>query len=39
MDLATAKLRQMDVEKCRAKSPTVYTRIKKIIKVESHLKH
>jgi hypothetical protein len=39
MDLVTATLKQMDEEKGGAKLSTVYTRIKKIIKVESNLKH
>jgi hypothetical protein len=39
MDLVTAKLKQMDEEKGGATFSTVYTRIKKNIKVKSPLKH
>jgi hypothetical protein len=39
MDLVTATLKQMDGEKGGATFSTVYTRIKKIIKMESPLKH
>jgi hypothetical protein len=39
MDLVTSMLKQMDEEKGEAKFSTVSTRIKKIIKVESPLKH
>jgi hypothetical protein len=39
MELVSATLKQMDGEKGGAKLSTVYTRIKKIIKVESPLKH
>jgi hypothetical protein len=39
MYLVTATLKQMDGEKVGEKFSTVYTRIKKIIKVESALKH
>jgi hypothetical protein len=39
MDLVTVTLKQIDGEKGGAKLSTVYTRIKKIIKVESPLKH
>jgi hypothetical protein len=39
MDLVSATLKQTDGEKGGAKISTVYTRIKKIIKVESPLKH
>jgi hypothetical protein len=38
-DLLTATLIQMDGEKCGAKLSTVYTRIKKIIKLESPMKY
>jgi hypothetical protein len=39
MDLVTATMKHMDGEKGGAKVSTVYTIIKKIIKVESPLKH
>jgi hypothetical protein len=39
MDLVTSTLKQMDGEKVGANLSTVYTRINKIIKVESPLKH
>jgi hypothetical protein len=39
MDLVSATLKHMDGDKGREKVSTVYTRIKKIIKVESPLKH
>jgi hypothetical protein len=39
MDLVSETLKKIDGEKGGAKFSTVYTRIKKIIKVESPLKH